>query len=703
MTDSPVSYQLQDDVGIIRIDNPPVNALSHAVRAGLTSALETACADDSKIVLLICAGRTFIAGADITEFGKPPQAPHLPDVINAIENCPKPVVAALHGNALGGGLEVAMAAHYRCAAPGTRLGLPEVQLGLLPGAGGTQRLPRLVGVETALDMITSGKPIDAEQALANGLIDAVLGGNGDDQREQAAIDYCLQLVARDTPARPTGSLPVTPVADATDFFDAYRQRLARKTRGQLAPGYIVDLVELATHSDIASGQAAERERFIECRDSPQSAAMRHVFFAERATSKIPDIPADTPVYPIERAAIIGAGTMGGGIAMCFANAGIPVTLVETSQEALDRGLGLIHKNYETSRQRGRFSAEQVAKFTGLIDGTTDYADLAEVDVVIEAVFENMAVKQQVFAQLDAVCKPDCVLATNTSYLDVDAIAAATQRPAQVIGAHFFSPANVMKLLEVVRAKETSAQVLQTFMKLAKTIGKIPVAVGVCHGFVGNRMLKGYARQAQLLLLEGATPQQIDAAMEQWGMAMGPLAVGDLAGLDIGYRSRRDQGIEPGSVPEFIVADTLVERERLGQKSGAGYYRYDAQTRKREPDPEVTQLIESVSAQLGITRRELDAREIIDRLTLALINEGAAIVAEGIAARPSDVDVVYLNGYGFPKWRGGPLFYGDTLGLQTVLDKLNALQKQTGDDCWQPSQLLQQLASDGKTLGSLNKA
>jgi 3-hydroxyacyl-CoA dehydrogenase len=645
--------------------------------------------------LILCQGRTFFAGADISEFGNP-QPPHLPEVIAAIENCPKPVVAALHGSALGGGLEVALAAHYRCALPTARLGLPEVKLGLLPGSGGTQRLPRVVGVEAALDMMTGGAPISAQRALELGLVDQLL----EDDLEAGAVDYCSQLIENNAPVRPTGALTAQ-APSSVDFFDDYRKRIARKSRGQLAPGFIVELVELATHTDIEEGQSKERERFIECRNSPQSAAMRHVFFAERATSKIPDIPADTAVRPINSAAIIGAGTMGGGIAMCFANAGIPVTLVETNQEALDRGLGIIGKNYDTSRKRGRFTQEQVDGFLAKLSGTIDYQDIANADVVIEAVFENTEVKQEVFRKLDSVCKPECILATNTSYLDVDAIAAVTQRPQQVIGAHFFSPANVMKLLEVVRARETAPDVLQTFMKLAKTIGKIPVAVGVCHGFVGNRMLKGYGRQAQLLLLEGATPQQIDKAMESWGMAMGPLAVGDLAGLDIGYRSRRDQGIESRSVKEFVLADTLVEMERLGQKSGAGYYRYDAETRKREPDPEVVALIEEIAGQQGVNRRDISDEEIVDRISLALVNEGAAILEEGIAARPSDIDIVYLNGYGFPVWRGGPMFYGDSLGLDTVVKKLRGLQESTGDACWEPAALLVRLAGEGRDLASLN--
>ena len=696
MSNDPVSYELAGDIGIIRIANPPVNALSHAVRAGIADALAKAAADASAAVLLLCTGRTFIAGADITEFGKPMQDPSLPEVITLLESHPQPVVAALHGTALGGGLEVAMAAHYRCAVPSAKLGLPEVKLGLLPGAGGTQRLPRLVGVRKALDMITGGAPISATQAQADGLVDELLG----DDLESDALAYTRGLVAAGARPRPTGQLQVNE-APPPEFYADYRAGIARRTRGLIAPGFIIELVELACNSDIATGQAKERERFLECRNSPQSGALRHVFFAERATGKLPDIPPDTPVRDVSSVAVIGAGTMGGGIAMCFANAGIPVTIVEMQQENLERGLGVVRRNYETSVKRGRFSQAQADGFLANLSGTLDYADIADADVVIEAVFESMEVKKIVFGQLDATCKPGAILATNTSYLDVDEIAAVTNRPQDVVGAHFFSPANVMKLLEVVRAEKTAPDVVQTFMKLARKIGKIPVAVGVCHGFVGNRMLKGYGRQAQLLLLEGATPQQIDSAMEKWGLAMGPLAVGDLAGLDIGYRSRRDQGIEPRAVKEFALADTLVEMERLGQKSGAGYYSYDPDTRKRENDDTVQQLIESVAEQFGVTRREIGEQEILDRLLLALVNEGANILEEGIAARPSDIDIVYLNGYGFPAWRGGPMYYADTLGLAEVVSRMEALKEATGDDCWEPAALLQKLLAEGSTLGSLN--
>ena len=696
MTDSAVHYELNASLGIIRIDNPPVNALSQSVRAGIMQSLEQARTDDSQLLLILCAGRTFIAGADITEFGKPPQAPSLPDVITALENFSKPVAVALHGTALGGGLELAMACHYRAALPGTRLGLPEVKLGLLPGAGGTQRLPRLVGPELALEMISGGAPISAKKALESGLVDQVLEG----ELEPAAIRWAQTLLAEAAPVRPTGERPVPAPAQA-DFLDRHLQQTARKHRGQPAPGYIAELVELALSASLEDGLKRERECFLACKASPQSAALRHVFFAERATGKLPDIPADTPLRPIRRVAVIGAGTMGGGIAMCFASAGIPVTLVETTRDYLDKGLEKIRQNYANSVKRGRFTAEAVAGWLDNIQGTLDYGDLADVDLVIEAVFENMAVKQEVFGKLDAACKPGCILATNTSYLDVNAIAAATSRPADVIGAHFFSPANVMKLLEVVRAEKTAADVVQTFMKLARTIGKIPVAVGVCHGFVGNRMLRAYARQAQLLLLEGATPTQIDQAMENWGMAMGPLAVGDLAGLDIGYRSRRDQGIESRSVLESALADTLVEMDRLGQKSGAGYYLYDPDTRARQADPEVEQLLRDIAAEWQVPQREIGDEEIVDRLILALVNEGAAILQEGIAARPSDVDIVYINGYGFPSWRGGPMFHADSLGLDAVIGRLRELRELTGDESWEPAPLLQELAAAGDSLGSLN--
>lgn len=695
MPEGPVRYELRDAIGVIQIENPPVNALSQPVRAGLMTALEQGAGDTSRAILLLCRGRTFIAGADITEFGRPPKPPFLPDVIAALESFPKPVIAAMHGNALGGGLEVAMACHYRLALEGTRLGLPEVKLGLLPGAGGTQRLPRLVGVEKALDMMLSGAPVPAAQAAQDGLVDAVVEG----ELEAAALAYASAQVESGVSVRPTSALAV-PAPEDPGCFDRYRDQMAKRRRGQVAPGHIIDLVEAAASgTDIEAGQEAERDRFLVCRASPQSAALRHVFFAERATAKLPDIGREVEVLPVARTAVIGAGTMGAGIAMCLLNAGLPVVLLETSDDALAAGLERIRGNYEGSIKRGKLTEAEVAQRMAAISGTTDYADLGDVDLVIEAVFENMDVKREVFRLLDEHTAPGCILASNTSYLDINALAAETARPSRVIGAHFFSPAHVMKLLEVVRGAETDRAVVRTFMELGRRLGKIPVAVGVCHGFVGNRMLRAYARQAQLILLEGATPAQVDGAMEHWGMAMGPLAVGDLAGLDIGYRSRRDQGMEPGSIAEYAVADALVEQGRLGQKSGRGYYDYTPGG--RQPDAAVESLIREVAGRHGIAQRQIEDAEISERLLLALVNEGAAIVEEGIAARPSDIDIVYINGYGFPAWRGGPMHSADCLGAQKVLERLEALRARTGDDCWAPAPLLERLAAEGSSFAAMN--
>ena len=696
MSDSPVSYGKNGSIGVISINNPPVNALSQKVRQGISDALEESLSDNSKMLLIMCQGRTFIAGADITELGKPPVPPHLPDIITRMENHPKPIVMALHGNALGGGLEVAMAGHYRCAIPGTKLGLPEVKLGLLPGAGGTQRLPRLVGPENALDMIVSGNPINAEKALKMGLIDHLL----DEGIEKSAIAYANQLIQSNSDVRPTGKISVTTPSNS-NLFSEYRDRIARKTRGQIAPDFIIKLVELACSSDIIAGQEKEREYFLECRSSPQSAALRHVFFAERATSKLPDIPSDTQPRDISSAGVIGAGTMGGGIAMCFANAGIPVKLIDTDSDAVARGMQIIEKNYANSMKRGRFTQEKVDAAMSCITASTEFESLKEADIVIEAVFENMAVKEKVFSQMDEVCKKGAILASNTSYLDIDQLADSTNRAKDVIGSHFFSPANVMKLLEIVRTTRTAPDVVQTLIKLSRKIGKVPVAVGLCHGFVGNRMLKGYGRQAQLLLLEGASPQQIDSVMEGWGLAMGPLAVSDLAGLDIGYRSRRDQGLVSGELPEFALPDALVELDRLGQKSSAGYYQYDKETRARQIDPEVEALLKDIAARFEITQQTISEEVILDRLLLALVNEGTRILEEGIATRPSDIDIVYLNGYGFPAWRGGPMFHADTVGLDTVVEKITALYNSTQDDFWKPSKLLENLVEKGDTLSSLN--
>jgi 3-hydroxyacyl-CoA dehydrogenase len=695
---SPVSYELVDGIGVITVDNPPVNALSHAVRQGLRDAIQTAQQDDSKAVLIACAGRTFIAGADITEFGKPPQEPHLPDLCNTIEASAKPVVAALHGTALGGGLEVALGCHYRCALPSAKMGLPEVKLGLLPGAGGTQRLPRLVGARAALDMMTSGNPVAAGEAARLGLVDKIVDG----ELRDAALAWCRELTEQGAAPRKTSELAVESVAAGE--LEEFRHALAKRTRGQVAPQKIVDCVEAALRQPFSEGLRIERETFMECMRSPQSAALRHMFFAEREAAKVRDLARDTPLREVGKVGIIGAGTMGSGIAMNFANAGMHVVLLELNEEALAKGLGIIDRNYQGGVKRGKLTEAQALECRGRIVGTTDYGSLADADLVIEAVFENLQLKQEVFEKLDAVCRQGAILATNTSYQDVNRIAAVTRRPQDVIGLHFFSPAHIMKLLEVVRAEQTADDVLATCMALARTIRKTPVVSGVCYGFIGNRMLGHYAREAQLCVIEGATPEQVDSAMEEWGMAMGPLAVFDLAGLDVGYKAR--QGLpesERGDPRAFRVADALVEMGRLGQKTAAGFYRYDPDTRQRTSDPEVLELIEREAAALGVERREIDAREIVDRLLLALVNEGMNILDEGIAQRPGDIDVVYVYGYGFPAWRGGPMHYADAAGLPQVHERVCEFRQRFGAENWTPAPLLERLVEAGETLAAWAKS
>jgi 3-hydroxyacyl-CoA dehydrogenase len=649
---SPVSYELQGNIGVISVDNPPVNALSQAVRQGLMDAITAAQSDASEAVVIICEGRTFIAGADITEFGKPLQSPWLPELLEKIESSSKLVIAAIHGTALGGGFETALAAHYRCALASAKVGFPEVKLGLLPGAGGTQRTPRFAGVEASLELITSGAPIAAGQARQIGLIDKIVDGD----LRAAAVAWAEEMIADGTPIRRSSEQSV-PDYDDSIFID-YRASLAKRARGQVAPGHIVSAVEAAATLPFEAGMAVERDLFMECMNSSQSAGMRHIFFAERQAAKIEGLAKDTPKRPVESVGVIGGGTMGGGIAMSFANAGIPVTMIEISDEALQRGLSIIERNYAGSVKRGKLSEEKAAACRALVKGSTDYSALADVDMVVEAVFEDPDLKKKIFAQLDAVCKPGAILATNTSYQDVDAIAAATGRPEDVVGTHFFSPAHIMKLLEVVRGEKTADDVLATIMALAKKIRKVAVVSGVCYGFIGNRMLRPYGNTVQLLLLEGASPQQIDAAMETWGMAMGPLRVFDLAGLDIGYSARKALADdEKGDPRTYRVSDSLVEAGRLGQKSGLGFYAYDE---KRQPmaDPVVDEVIAAAAAEFGMERREISDDEIVDRLIGALVDEGRKILDEGIAQRSSDIDVVYIYGYGFPVSRGGPMFYAD---------------------------------------------
>ena len=683
-----VNYKIEDAVGVISVDNPPVNALSLPVRQGVMDAITAAQDDASEAVVIVCEGRTFIAGADITEFGKPPVEPYLPDLLNTIEASGKPVVAALHGTALGGGLETALSAHYRCALATAKVGLPEVKLGLLPGAGGTQRVPRLAGPEAALDIMTSGNPIAASRALELGLIDKIVDG---DLRAEA-IAWARELVEQNAGIRKSSEQEV-PEFDAS-LFDRYRATLAKKARGQLAPQHIVSCVEAATNRPFKEGLQVERELFLECMQSSQSAAMRHLFFAERQASKIDDLPADTPKRSIQTVGIVGGGTMGGGIAMSFANAGIPVTLIEINDDALRRGLSIVDNNYAQSVKRGKLKAEKADGSRALITGSTDYASLADADLVIEAVFEDPELKKTIFERLDSVCKSGAILATNTSYQDVDQIAAATKRPEDVIGLHFFSPANIMKLLEVVRGAKTADDVLATCMSLAKAIRKVPVMSGVCYGFIGNRMLTPYFREAQLCVIEGATPQQVDNAMEEWGMAMGPLRVADLAGIDVGYKARQalpeDKRGDPRS---YRVADVLAEMGRVGQKAGAGFYTYDPETRRHTADPAVLEIIEREAANFGIERRDIPDDEIVDRLVYALVNEGMRIVEEGIAQRPGDIDVVYVYGYGFPVSRGGPMHYAEAVGYKVVYDRICEFRDRFGAEAWTPAPLLAQLATE----------
>jgi 3-hydroxyacyl-CoA dehydrogenase len=691
---APVSYSTIHRIGTILVNSPPVNALSHSVRQGLVDALNAAATDDTKITVLRCAGRTFIAGADITEFGKPPQAPELATVLEALESHPKPVIAAIHGTALGGGLELALCCDYRLALETAKVGLPEVNLGLLPGAGGTQRLPRLTGLKIAIDMITSGRPLSASDAHAAGILDKVSG----DDLTQAATHFAEELLGRGAGKRLTKDMAL-PLDDAdTALLSGARDTIAKRLKGQTAPQRILDCLSAAGTLPFEEGLKIERHAFEACMADPQSSALRHQFFAERAAAKIEGMSAGTEAKPVKRVGIIGAGTMGGGIAMCFAQAGFEVTLVDQDQAGLDRGMGIIRKNYDISVQRGRLSADQVSAFLSNLEGTTDWQRLKGTDLIIEAVFENLELKKQVFKQLDDICDPHTILASNTSYQSIDELAAVTIRPERVVGMHFFSPANVMRLLEVVRGANSDDATLMTAMSVGKQIGKVCVLSGMCYGFIGNRMLRHYGREAALCVMEGASPAQVDGAMERWGMAMGPLAVGDLAGLDIGYKAREQlSDEEKGPRVNYLLADRLVEAGRLGQKSGAGYYRYDTATRAREEDPIVTEIIDATRAELGITPREISDEEITDRLTLALANEGARILEEGIAQRASDIDVVYCHGYGFPRFRGGPMHAAEARGLQSVADRIEQFQQTLDHDNWVLAPLLGQLASTGGTF------
>ncbi|MGC9236833.1 MAG: 3-hydroxyacyl-CoA dehydrogenase NAD-binding domain-containing protein [Thiomonas sp.] len=686
------------DIAVLTLDNPPVNGFGWAQRRLLVEAIDAAAADPSVVGIVVTgAGALFSGGADIREFGKPEAmaSPHLLDVIAVAEGCAKPVVAAINGTCMGGALEFALGCHGRVALGSARVALPEVKLGLLPGAGGTQRLPRAVGLEQAMNMIVSGEPVPASRLAHTALFDAVV----EDDVVGAAAEVARRLAASEQPTPKVRDRTVDP-ADAEAFVQFTRQTVQARYPHEPARLQCVEAVAGALRA-FEDGMAQERKLFAMLMASPESRALRHAFFAERAASKIADVPPNTPTRRIARVGVIGAGTMGGGISMAFLNAGLPVVLVEAKQDALDRGVATIRKNYDNSAQKGRLRPEQVEQRMALLQPTLDFARLADCDLVIEAVFESMEVKREVFQRLDAIAKPGAILASNTSTLDLDALAACTGRAQDVVGLHFFSPAHVMRLLEVVRGKATANDVLATVMQLAKTIGKVAVVSGVCDGFIGNRMLEHYGRMATFLVEEGASPQQVDRALEAWGMAMGPFRMGDLAGNDIGWAIRKRRYVEKPNVPYSRLADRLCEQGRFGQKTGKGWYRYAAGNRTALPDPEVDALIADYRREIGVTPRTIDDAEIVDRCIYALVNEGARLLAEGIAQRASDIDMVYLAGYGFPAWRGGPMRYADEVGLFMVARRMRQFAAQPGGDAafWQPAPLLAELAAQGKTFNA----
>jgi 3-hydroxyacyl-CoA dehydrogenase len=698
------SYEVRDGVAVITLNNPPVNGLGYEVRAAVAAGLDRAMADAAvSAVVITGAGKSFSGGADIKEFGSPKALaePNLLSLIKAVEECSKPVVAAMHGTCMGGGLELALGCHYRVAAPGANLALPEVKIGLVPGAGGTQRLPRAVGVEHALNMIVSGEPVKSEMiAAAPGqmLIDRMIEGD----LLAGAIQFAQAVVRRH--AADGAPFPLVrnykvahPDSDA--YFQFARNTVKAVAKNLPAPAKCVDAVEAALKRSFDDGMAYERELFIGLMYTPECKALRHAFFAERAASKIPDVPEDTPVRAIKSVAVIGAGTMGGGISMNFLNAGIPVTILETKQEALDRGLATIRKNYEAQVRKGKLKDDKYQQRMSLLKPTLQYGDLKDADLVIEAVFEELGVKEQVFKTLDEVAKPGAILASNTSTLDVNRIAGFTRRPQDVVGLHFFSPANVMKLLEVVRGEKTGRDVLATVMGLARTIKKTAVVSGVCDGFIGNRMLEQYGRQAGFLVEEGCTPAQVDRAIEKFGFAMGPFRVNDLAGNDIGWAIRKRRYVEKPHMRYSRVADLVCEAGRYGQKTGAGWYDYQPGKRDAIPSPLVLKMIDDHRQALGITPRAISDQEIVQRLVYALVNEAARLLEEGIASKASDVDMVYLTGYGFPVWRGGPMCYADSQGLFNVVRTMRRFAQNPHDDAqfWQPAPLLARLAAEGKSF------
>jgi len=691
------------DIAVITINNPPVNALSPGVPEGIGEAIEQISKDPGvRAAVLIGGGRTFIAGADIKEFekmtsGKTERGAGLLPLLLKIENSTKPVVVAIHGNAFGGGLEIAMSGHYRVASPDAQVGQPEVKLGIIPGAAGTQRLPRLAGVEKAVEMCVEGKPVKAPDAVKYGIVDRLIEGD----LLAGAIAFAREVAAKPAPKTRERNGKLGTAEQNTPIFAAARETTRTKQRGFMAPLAAIEAIEAATKLPFEQGCEKEKELFVKCLFSDQSKALIHVFFGEREVAKIPDIPKETPLIPVNKAAVAGAGTMGGGIAMVFANAGIPVLLKDADQAALDRGLANIQKNYASSVKRGRFTQQFVDECLKRIQPTLSFDGFSDADMVIEAVFEGMALKKEVFTELDRVCKSGAILASNTSTLNIDEIASATSRPESVIGTHFFSPANVMRLLEIVRGRATSKEVIATCMQLSKKLGKIGVLVGNCRGFVGNRMFGPYRREAQFLVEEGASVEAVDKALVDYGMAMGPLATGDLAGLDVGWRIRKEyRHLEKPGIRQPFAEDRLCEMGRYGQKTGAGWYKYD-ENRKPSGDPEVAELVRKWTTEAKISQRQIPAEEIVDRCIYALVNEGARILEEGYALRAVDIDIIYLNGYGFPAYRGGPMWYADTVGLKNVYDRVLEFQKQHGE-IWEPAPLLKQLAEQGKKFADFAK-
>ncbi len=694
MGTSTVSLRQDGDIAVVTVNNPPVNTITAAVRTDLRQALEQIRATSGlKAVLLRCEGSTFFSGADIGEFSGPPREEEYRELFNGWESLPTPVVVAMHGTVMGGGLEIALACHYRIAAPGTRFGMPEVTLGIIPGAGGTQRMPRLIGVEKSLDFILSARPVDTTQAQAMGFLDAVIEGD----LQAGAIKYTRDLLAAGRGPRRTGEMKVDAATATAEIIARMKDEARKKYPNRNAGLVAVEAVSAAAQLSLRDGLELETRLVNGCKQTDESRGAVYAFFAERETRRIPGL-ADASSRPIKSAGVIGAGTMGSGIAICFANAGLPVTLLDSTQEALDRALKGLDKTYAGLVQRGRLTAEEKAQRLGLIRGSLAYEDLRDADVIIEAAFENMDLKKKIFATLDKLAKPGAVLATNTSTLDIDVIAAATSRPEDVIGMHFFSPANVMPLLEVVRTAKTSADTIRTVMDLSKPLRKTPVLAKVCYGFIGNRMMEGYAREAERIVLEGATPRQVDAALEEWGMAMGILSVFDMAGIDVGVNVHTANASQYPPDPTYYQADfALHEAGRLGQKNGKGYYRYEPGNRTRFDDPDAIAILRARAAKLGIEQRQHTSQEIVERCLYPLLNEGVRILEEGVALRASDVDVVWIAGYGFPRYRGGPLFYADTIGLERLRDGMLKYQKQFGPMHWQPAALLDQLVHEGKTI------